>query len=65
MADRDAIFDYIEADNPLAAIAMDDRIRDHVDSLLRFPESGRPGRFPGNWSSGAPHTSPSIAAPMA
>jgi len=26
---------------------MDDRIRDHVDSLLRFPESGRPGRFAG------------------
>jgi toxin ParE1/3/4 len=43
-ADREAIFDYIEADSPQAAILVDDRIRIQVGSLERFPESGRPGR---------------------
>ena len=46
-ADRDAIFDYIEADSPQAAITVDDRIRVQVDGLVRFPESGRPGRVEG------------------
>ncbi len=46
-ADREAIFDYIEADNPQAAIRVDDRIRMQVKSLLRFPESGRAGRVDG------------------
>jgi toxin ParE1/3/4 len=46
-ADRDAIFDYIEADSPQAAIAVDDRIRMQVEGLVRFPESGRPGRVEG------------------
>jgi toxin ParE1/3/4 len=46
-ADRDAIFDYIEADSPQAAIAVDDRIREQVEILARFPESGRPGRVVG------------------
>jgi toxin ParE1/3/4 len=46
-ADRDAIFDYIEADNPRAAIAVDDRIREQVETLARFPESGRAGRIEG------------------
>jgi toxin ParE1/3/4 len=45
LADRDAIFDYIEADNPRAAVAMDDRIRTRIDSLLEFPKSGRSGRI--------------------
>src|ERR1043166_2562180 len=44
-ADRDAIFDYIEADSPRAAIAVDDRIREQVQALPRFPQSGRPGRI--------------------
>lgn len=44
MADRLAIFDYIEADSPQAAIAVDDRIREQVENLRRFPESGRFGR---------------------
>jgi toxin ParE1/3/4 len=47
LADREAIFDYIEADNPEAASRVDDRIRMQVESLLRFPESGRPGRVGG------------------
>jgi len=46
-ADRDAIFDYIEADSPQAAITVDDRIRVQVEGLARFPESGRPGRVEG------------------
>ena len=46
-ADRDAIFDYIEADSPQAAITVDDRIRVQVEGLVRFPESGRPGRVEG------------------
>jgi addiction module RelE/StbE family toxin len=46
-ADRDAIFDYIEADSPQAAIAVDDRIREQVETLIRFPQSGRPGRIEG------------------
>jgi len=45
--DRDAIFDYIEADSPQAAITVDERIRERVEGLVRFPESGRPGRVEG------------------
>jgi toxin ParE1/3/4 len=43
-ADREAIFDYIEADSPQAAITVDDRIRQQVEELMKFPERGRPGR---------------------
>ena len=43
-ADRDAIFDYIEADNRRAAAAVDRRISDRVNLLQRLPRSGRPGR---------------------
>jgi plasmid stabilization system protein ParE len=39
-ADRDAIFDYLEADSPQAAITVDDRIREQVEDLVQFPESG-------------------------
>jgi toxin ParE1/3/4 len=46
-ADRDAMFDTIEADNPRAAIAVDSRIQAQTESLLRFPHSGRPGRIEG------------------
>lgn len=42
--DRIAIFDYIEADNPLAAATIDDRIRHQVQQLTRYPQSGRIGR---------------------
>ena len=44
-ADRNEIFDYIEADSPKAAIAVDARIREQVATLARFPHSGRPGRI--------------------
>ncbi|MGY2227208.1 type II toxin-antitoxin system RelE/ParE family toxin [Pseudomonas gingeri] len=45
--DRDGIFDFIEQDNPRAAIKTDDRIDEQVKRLLLFPESGRLGRIPG------------------
>jgi toxin ParE1/3/4 len=47
LADRIAIFDYIEADGPQAAIAVDERIREQVETLARFPQSGRLGRVEG------------------
>jgi toxin ParE1/3/4 len=46
-ADRAAIFDYIEADNPSAAVTVDQRISDRVNVLQRYPRSGRPGRVQG------------------
>jgi len=46
-ADRKSIFDYIEEDNPRAAITVDERIRTRVVSLAQFPEMGRPGRIEG------------------
>ena len=46
-ADREVIFDYIEADSPQAAVTVDDRIREQVEELMRFPEIGRPGRIEG------------------
>lgn len=45
--DRDAIFDHIEAENPIAAIHVDEQIGLAVRCLVDFPESGRPGRVAG------------------
>ena len=61
LADRTAIFDYIEADNPRAAIAIDDRIETRVEGLAQFPEMGRPGRIEGTRELVIPGT-PYIAA---
>jgi toxin ParE1/3/4 len=47
LADRSAIFDYIEADSPRAAAAVDARIRGQVEKLARFPQTGRQGRTQG------------------
>jgi len=47
IADREQIFDYIETDNPRAAVSMDDRIQDGIETLLQFPLSGRSGRVEG------------------
>ena len=44
LADREAIFDYIEADSPQAAVAVDDRIQICVEGLAQFPNMGRNGR---------------------
>ena len=47
MNDREAIFDYLEADSPRAAIMIDDRIEAQVELLIETPEIGRPGRVEG------------------
>lgn len=47
LEDRNNIFDYIEQDNALAAVAVDDRISKQVKQLISFPESGRIGRITG------------------
>jgi addiction module RelE/StbE family toxin len=60
-ADREAIFDYIEADSPQAAVTVDDRIREHVEKLAEFPEMGRPGRVEGTREL-VIHRTPYIAA---
>jgi addiction module RelE/StbE family toxin len=47
LAEREAIFDYIEADSPHAAVRVDDRIETWVEGLAQFPEIGRTGRIEG------------------
>ena len=47
IADRDAIFDYIEADNPAAASALDELFSEKVERLTDHPKLGRPGRVEG------------------
>ncbi len=46
LSDRDAIFTYIEADNPAAAVLLDERIA-AARRVLDFPASGRVGRIAG------------------
>lgn len=60
-ADRNAIFDYIEEQNLVAAIAVDEQIEIQTDRLLDFPESGRLGRIPNTRELIITHT-PYIAA---
>lgn len=59
--DREAIFDYIEAESPQAAVSVDDRIEAEVERLIQFPESGRMGRVEGTRELVISHT-PYIAA---
>lgn len=47
LSDRDGIFSHIEAENIVAAIAVDQRIASTAQRLRDFPESGRPGRIAG------------------
>ena len=47
LSDRDGIFSHIEADNPSAAVSIDERIAGAARHLRDFPESGRPGRIDG------------------
>jgi plasmid stabilization system protein ParE len=63
-ADRDAIFDYLEAEIPHAAITVDDRIRTQTEALTKFPERAVLGesRERGSWSSFARPTSQPIAS---
>ena len=61
LADRTGIFDYIESENPRAAVDVDDRIRLQAQQLSQFPESGRRGRIEGTRELVIQHT-PYIAA---
>jgi addiction module RelE/StbE family toxin len=47
LADREAIFDFIEATSPRTAAATDERIAATVRRLSHFPGIGRPGRVSG------------------
>ena len=45
--DRDEIYDYIEADNPAAALALDELFAEKASRLVDHPGLGRPGRITG------------------
>ena len=47
MQDRDEIYDYIEADNPVAALALDELFAEKAGRLVDHPGLGRPGRVTG------------------
>jgi addiction module RelE/StbE family toxin len=44
--DRDDIYNYIEADNPIAALSMDELFSDKAKYLIDHPGLGRQGRVP-------------------
>ena len=45
--DREQIYDYIEADNPAAALALDELFSVKATRLVEHPGLGRPGRIAG------------------
>lgn len=45
--DREAIYDYIEADNPAAALALDELLSEKANRLVDHPGLGRSGRVAG------------------
>jgi plasmid stabilization system protein ParE len=45
--DRQSIFDHISAENPHAALNMDQRFSVAAAGLARWPRKGRPGRVAG------------------
>lgn len=45
--DRDRIYDYIEADNPSAALALDELFEERSGRLVDHPDIGKPGRIVG------------------
>lgn len=47
MQDRDKIYNYIEADNPAAALALDELFLEKATRLVDHPSLGRPGREKG------------------
>ncbi|MHB1531196.1 type II toxin-antitoxin system RelE/ParE family toxin [Acidithiobacillus sp.] len=47
IADRIAIYDYFEVENPRTAAEMDERFMDAAERLRAYPEMGHPGRIPG------------------
>ncbi len=47
LEDRRAIYDYIEADNPSAALDFDELLSEKAARLVDHPGLGRPGRVEG------------------
>ena len=45
--DREEIYDYIEADNPEAALALDELFAEKASRLVDHPSLGRSGRVVG------------------
>ena len=45
--DRDEIYDHIEADNPTAALALDELFEEKASRLVDHPNLGKPGRIAG------------------
>jgi toxin ParE1/3/4 len=45
--DRDDIYEYIEADNPAAALALDELFAEKASRLVDHPGLGKPGRASG------------------
>lgn len=45
--DRTAIFDYIEAENPRAAVKLDRLFERAVEQISQFPYTGRVGQIDG------------------
>ena len=45
--DRETLFDHIEADNPVAALALDELLGERAARLVDHPELGRRGRVAG------------------
>lgn len=45
--DRRAIYDYIEADSPHSALALDEMLAEKAQRLLDYPGLGRSGRVTG------------------
>ena len=59
--DRVAIFDYIEAESPRAAIDVDEQISNQLSLLIQHPKRGRVGRVAGTREVVITHT-PYLAA---
>jgi addiction module RelE/StbE family toxin len=43
--DRDDIYNYIEADNPVVALTLDELLSEKASRLVDHPNLGRPGRL--------------------
>ena len=61
LEDRGAIFDYIEAESPRAAIDVDEQIGNQLKLLIQHPKRGREGRVAGTREVVIAHT-PYLAA---
>lgn len=46
LQNMDAAYDYIAAENPMAALNFADDINKAIEQLQRFPGSGKEGRVP-------------------